>query len=138
MNPMLYELDSVVDIVPLNGTLKKNDVALYECERQKRCVLHRVIEVKDGYYIFRGDNCLNDEIVPFDKVMGVAAQFKRRSKDDWVSVESPKYLRYVRFLNYTWFIRKPIFKLRAFILNLRRRVGATQIGKKIKARGNRT
>lgn len=57
-------------------------------------MLHRVIEVKDGGYVIRGDNCYGDEAVREGDVLGVLTEFFR--KDKHVFCTDKKYLRYAK------------------------------------------
>ncbi len=95
MYPMLKHTESVVDIVPCKGRLKKYDVALYWCEKAQKCVLHRVLSVCADGYVFYGDNCWRKETVPDEAIMGVAVRFKRDAASDWTSVTDRKYRLYV-------------------------------------------
>lgn len=95
MYPMLKNMESIVDIVPCDGRLKKYDVALYWSESIQKCVLHRVIAVREHGYVFYGDNCWRKEFVPDEAVMGVAAQFKRGKESDWTPVTDRNYRLYV-------------------------------------------
>ena len=92
MLPMLKTGRDSVVIRPPAGRLKRLDVALYK--RGGDYVLHRVIEVKDGGYVIRGDNCYGDEAVREGDVRGVLTEFFR--KDKHVFCTDKKYLRYAK------------------------------------------
>ena len=62
MEPMLRQNRDLVTIEVPVSRLKKYDVALYK--RGDRYVLHRVIGVKEGFYLIRGDNTYRLETVP--------------------------------------------------------------------------
>lgn len=110
MYPMLKSRENVVDVVELQGKLKKYDVALYYRKEDNKCVLHRVIAVKDTHYVFFGDNCWQREMVPHGDVMGVAARFFRKGK--WVDVDDRRYMAYVRFWYFILPLRRPVYWLR--------------------------
>ena len=95
MLPMLHQNRDLVVIEPPLLRLERFDVALYK--RGKSYVLHRVIEVKDGYYLIRGDNTFTLERVPDSAVIGVLTAFNRKGRQ--FSVTSGRYLRYVHFWN---------------------------------------
>lgn len=95
MKPMLYQNRDLVCIKVPEGPLKKYDVALYK--RGKSYVLHRVVGVRDGYYLIRGDNTYTLEHVQNDAVIGVVESFVRDGKRH--SVTDPGYRIYVRFWN---------------------------------------
>ena len=101
MQPMLYQNRDLVIIRVPDSRLKKNDVALYKCG--EKYVLHRVIDVKDGYYLIRGDNTYTHERVPESAVIGVLTDFQRKGKR--YSVSDADYQRYVRFWNAVYPVR---------------------------------
>ena len=102
MLPMLHQNRDLVVIVKPTGRLKKYDVALYR--RAKAYVLHRVIEVKENYYLIRGDNTYFLEKVPDEAVIGVLHRSVRKGKE--YSVEDPGYQRYVRIWDRAFPVRK--------------------------------
>ena len=93
MRPMLKQDRDLVVIETPDKTLQKYDVALYK--RGKSLVLHRIIKVKDGYYIIRGDNTYDNEKVPYGAVIGVLTGFNRKGKE--YTVYDRPYRAYVRF-----------------------------------------
>ena len=92
MLPMLKNRRDTIVVLPKTERLKPLDVALYK--RGDAYVLHRVLQVVDGGYIIRGDNCYTDENVPEDTVIGVLSEFFRKGQHYTCTDE--KYLRYVR------------------------------------------
>lgn len=75
MYPMLrYRRDPVL-IHPVEGELKRYDVAVYN--RGDAYVIHRILEVRPDCYVFRGDNCIGKEIIPKSLVVGVVVGFWR-------------------------------------------------------------
>lgn len=79
MLPMLRQKKDLVILRRYDGTgLKKYDVALYNLYGNNRNVLHRVVEVKEGYYTFLGDNCWNrEERIPESSIVAVLDAFVR-------------------------------------------------------------
>jgi len=79
MMPMLRQ--KRIDLVTIKrkeGRLRKYDVALYRSASDpRRYVLHRVIGVKPDGYIIRGDNCISEENIPEEQVIGVLQSFHR-------------------------------------------------------------
>lgn len=71
MEPMLHTRENIVVIKKVNAPLRKYDVVLYK--RGESYVLHRLVKITaDGKYVFRGDNCINDEHdIADDNVLGV-------------------------------------------------------------------
>ncbi len=93
MIPLLHDGGDKV-ILKLNEMpLKVNDVALCKTS-DGRYVLHRVIDIRNGGYVLKGDNCVNTEFCKADEdVIGVACAFIRCGKI--VSVTDKKYIFYV-------------------------------------------
>jgi hypothetical protein len=101
MRPMLRQNRDLVMIRVPEGRLKPLDVALYR--RGDAYVLHRVIEVREGYYLIRGDNTYALETVPDDAVIGVLTGFQRNGKE--IGAEDKTYRAYVRFWNAVYPVR---------------------------------
>lgn len=60
MEPMLHTRKNIVVIKKMSEPPKKYDVVLYK--RGDSYILHRLVKITaDGKYVFRGDNCDNDE-----------------------------------------------------------------------------
>lgn len=77
MRPMLRNRRDRVIIRPVGEErLKRWDLPLYR-RPDGKCVLHRIIDVKDGYYVIRGDNTYAKERVPDEWVIGVMSEFYR-------------------------------------------------------------
>ena len=78
MYPMLRNKRDCIVVKKAPPILKKYDVALYVTE--KRNILHRVISVKQGLYVIRGDNCTFKEYVKPEQVIGILDSFTRNGK----------------------------------------------------------
>lgn len=78
MEPLFRTHRDMVIIEKPQGELRRYDVALYRSGG--RYVLHRVIRVRDGYYLIRGDNTYRDERIPKDAILGVLTGFNRKGK----------------------------------------------------------
>lgn len=113
MEPMLRENRDLVIIRTPESRLKKYDVALYK--RRGDFVLHRVIGVEKDHYRILGDNTYSVEKVPFDSVIGVLTEFRRKGKDH--SVTDRGYMIYARF----WCA---IYPLRHLAVRCRGKLGA--------------
>lgn len=68
------------------------DVVLYR--RGEQYVLHRVIELKEDGYIIRGDNCLFNEDVKENQVIGIMTGYIRKGKP--FSTDSPEFAAYTK------------------------------------------
>lgn len=92
MQPLLYQGQTQVVLVPLSGPLKRGDLPLYQ-RPSGQYVLHRVIRVKDGVYYTRGDNRYGLERVEPDWMLGVVTQVLRNGKT--IPVTAAAYRLYV-------------------------------------------
>lgn len=79
MQPLLYQGQTQVVLVPLSGPLKRGDLPLYQ-RPSGQYVLHRVVCVKDGVYYTRGDNRYGSERVEPSWMLGVVMQVLRNGK----------------------------------------------------------
>ncbi len=93
MWPMLRDRRDTIMITPPEGRLKKYDVPLYRFG--EKYILHRIIDVKEDYYVICGDNCIRKEHVKDEQVIGVLTGFYRKNKP--VDMSSLRYRMYVRF-----------------------------------------
>lgn len=94
MRPLFNEERDRVVIVPLNGRLKKNDIALFK--RGDDYVLHRIVKVKAGCYDFLGDNSLiKERSVSEERVLGKAIGYFKGEKYK-KHLKNPFYLAFVR------------------------------------------
>jgi len=103
MYPMLRNHKDQVLVKKVEGRLKRYDVAVYKTE--VKYIVHRVLEVHDGYYIIRGDNCVGLEYVPEKRIIGVVTGFWRKGR--FIEVTDKRYLRYAHF----WVAINPLVKL---------------------------
>ncbi len=94
MEPLLYTGKTTVLIEKNDADLKKHDISLYR-RPDGKFVMHRVVRVKEDFYITRGDNRFTSERVPKDWVLGVVTQISRKGKT--FDVTNKKYRLYVRF-----------------------------------------
>ena len=79
MWPLLHNQRDNIIVVKPKERLKKYDIALYE-SKDKKYIMHRVIEVHDDHYIIIGDNCITKEYVTDDMICGVLAGFYKNGK----------------------------------------------------------
>ena len=97
MYPMLRNRKDMIVIESVKRTPKRNDVPLYRLASGK-LVLHRILSVKDGMYIIRGDNLFAKEYVKPEQVVGLLKAFYREGKfyDCATSRKYKCYVFYVR------------------------------------------
>lgn len=113
MWPMLKNRRDRVIIRPLHEgeRLSRFDLPLYR-RRDGKYVLHRVIGVKDGYYIIRGDNTYIKETVKDEQIIGVMSEFYRKNRH--IFADNKKYHAYIRFWHLIYPFRFVMRKLREF------------------------
>ncbi len=93
MIPLLHDGGDKV-LLKKTNFLKLNDIALCKTD-EGRYVLHRVINLNNGGYTLKGDNCITTEHCSSDDdVVGVAVGFIRKGKN--ISVNDKSYLFYVK------------------------------------------
>lgn len=106
MRPMLREHRDIVVIERVNRPLKENDVPLYRRKGCDRLVLHRIVKIKkDGSYVIRGDNLLDNEYsVKDEDIVGVLKAFYREGKY-YDCEKSLKYKLYIFYNRSTFWCR---------------------------------
>ncbi len=127
MRPMLRQDRDLVIIETPASRLKPMDVALYKCGGNY--VLHRVIRVKDGFYLIRGDNTYVLETVPDSAVIGVLTGFQRSGRQ--YSVKDFPYRFYARFWNTLYPLRFLCFRFRRAAVHVARELGILPMIKKV-------
>ena len=112
MYPMLRNRRDRIVVLPI-GTerLKKYDLPLYR-RPDGKYILHRIIDVKDGKYIIRGDNTYVKEHVPDEWILGYVSEFYREEKH--VLSTSRWYRFYARFWNVIYPVRVLYIRARGF------------------------
>lgn len=89
-----------------NERCKKYDVAVY-IRPPHDYVLHRIVKVENGGYVFLGDNCINLEPgIREEQVIAVMTDFVHKGKQ--ISVENGGYKLYSR----VWYFLYPLRRCR--------------------------
>lgn len=109
MKPMLQPRKSSIVVEPKRGKLKKNDVVIFK-RPDGSYVLHRVVKVHAGQYMIRGDNCVENELVPEEWVIGRLTGFFPDESARFVSCGNRLYKGYVALLPVRYLLKK----IRAF------------------------
>ena len=114
MYPMLRNRRDRVIIFPLEKgeRLKKYDLPLYH-RPDGKYILHRVIAVRDGYYLIRGDNTYIIEKVPDSWVLGKVTEFYRGERH--ILSTSRGYAIYIRFWRLIYPLRFVFVKIKRFM-----------------------
>ena len=102
MRPLFRTGRDMVIISKPTGEEKKYDVVLYR-DGHGKYILHRIIAVKDSFYIIRGDNTYVRERVHKSRIIGVLTEFNRRGKRG--SVDSFGFKLYSRVWNFLYLPR---------------------------------
>ena len=119
MSPLLRHHKDVVIIEPPSGILKKYDVALYP-DGKGNYILHRVIAVRDGEYIIRGDNTFVKEHVPHSAVVGVLVAYNRGGKRH--DCKELGYRMYSRFWCFIYPLRSLWRKVKFALARLKKKL----------------
>ena len=120
MRPMLRHRRDRVVIAPTEGRrLSKWDLPLYK-RPDGKYVLHRILEVRDGYYIIRGDNTYAKERVPDEWIVGVMVEFYRGKRH--VKATDRAYRRYAAFWQTVYPLRLPFHWMRMAASFIKHRV----------------
>ena len=99
--------------------LSRFDLPLYH-RPDGRYVLHRILEVRDGHYVIRGDNTYYLEEVPEEQILGVMTEFYRKGKR--ISADDRGYRRYVAFWNAIYPLRHFAHRVRALVARILHRL----------------
>ncbi len=120
MWPMLRDRRDRVIIQAKGGErLKKWDLPLYRYP-DGRYVLHRIISVRDGYYIIRGDNTFFREKIPEEWILGYVTEFYR--KDRHVLSQQTGYRLYASFWQRIYFLRLFLHKARGLASRIKHKL----------------
>ena len=112
MLPMLRQGIDSVELAPLPERLKKYDLPVYQYPSGKY-VMHRVVAVKDGQYVCRGDNTYRDEHIQHDQMLGVVSAFRRGEKR--IEVDALGYRMYCRLWVAIYPLRKLYMRCRTWL-----------------------
>ena len=97
MFPMLRQGKDTVLLKPIDRTIKKYDVVLFQRDNGKY-VLHRVLKANNGAYIICGDNQYKKEYTIKDhNMIAIMAGFYR--KERYVSIDNFWYKLYSRLVS---------------------------------------
>ena len=112
MRPMLRNRRDRVIVLPIGDErLKKYDLPLYR-RPDGKYILHRIIGVRDGEYVIRGDNTYAKEYVPDAWVLGYVSEFYRGKRHVLSSARSYRF--YARVWNLIYPVRRVFHAGRSF------------------------
>lgn len=101
MLPMLRQGRDSVELSPLPERLQKYDLPVYQLPSGKY-VMHRVVDVKDDYYVCNGDNLVQMEKVYHHQMIALVSAFTRDGKR--IEADDPWYRAYCWF----WCAVRPV------------------------------
>ena len=123
MQPMLRQHRDVVTVKRVDRELRKGDAVLYP-GKDGRFILHRIVKIKNGEFIIRGDNNYFTEYgIKKENIVGLIKEFYRDGK--YINCETDlKYKLYVFYIchsyamRYFWrnYLRPTLGKVKRFIL----------------------
>ena len=93
MLPMLRQEKDSVELSPLPEQLKPYDLPMYQ-RKDGKMVIHRIVAVKEDYYVCMGDNTERFEKIYPEQMIGIVSAFWRGEKR--IEVSSPLYRLYCR------------------------------------------
>ena len=117
MWPIIKNKSKTVLIKKKEGRLCALDVGMYE-RKSGNVVLHRVVEVLDGGYIFQGDSQTEKEEIAEDKVFGVFSGYF--TKKEFINANNQKYVNRVK----KWLTKRDKNCLRLKLFKFKKRVKA--------------
>ena len=117
MQPLLYQGETQVVLLPLFRPLRRGDLPLYQ-RPSGQYVLHRIVRVRDGVYYTRGDNRYDLERVEPDWMLGVVTEVVRGGKT--IRVTDIGYQCYVNFWLLSYPLRHTLDRFRRLPQILRR------------------
>lgn len=123
MLPVFRNRKDSVTLVPPVFPLKRYDIPFYK-RSDGRYVLHRIVRIKDGNYIIRGDNCHYSEIgITDNDIIGVVSSFCRGGKRYTTTGFFYKLYCAVWSSDVSFFIRKTAYlRLRSLAGRAKRKV----------------
>lgn len=127
MFPTLYNgADSVILTKPI-FPLKKYDIVLYQ-RKTGSYIMHRVISVKDGEYVMRGDNQIVKEYgIKEYQIIAVVKEYVHRKKH--INMERKIVKLYGAYITKSAHVRKCYYKIRHFFGRIKRKLIGEKIGK---------
>lgn len=125
MRPLFKTGRDMVIISRPDRPLRKYDVVVYTGAGNKY-TMHRIIGIRPGAYIIRGDNTYRREYVTPDRIIGILTEYNRGGKRG--TTTSFSYKLYSRIWHYFYPVRHLCYKTKCVLSRLKRRL----FGKKAK------
>ena len=119
MRPLFRTHRDAVVLSSLDRDIKKYDIVLYKTSDGKY-ILHRVIGIKGGVFIIRGDNTFVREYVPKERIIASVTSFNRKGKRRKITDLS--YKIYSRVWNFIYPLRFVFFKTRTLLSKIKHKI----------------
>ena len=119
MRPLFRTHRDMVVIKRIERPLRKYDVVLYTGAHNKY-TMHRIIGIKNGVYVIRGDNTYSKEYVVPERIIGILSEFNRKGKKG--SVDSFSFKLYSRVWNFIYPIRFVFYKIKRLLSKIKRAI----------------
>ena len=119
MRPLFKTHRDAVTLITPDREIKKYDIVLYKTPSDKY-ILHRVIGIKDGVYVIRGDNTFVKERVPKEWIIAYAVSFNRKGKKHKTTDLS--YRIYSRVWHRIYPLRLVVFKIRRLLSKIKHKI----------------
>lgn len=119
MQPLFRTHRDAVVLKKLDREIKKYDILLYT-DPLGRYILHRVIAIRGGTLIMRGDNTFKKEYVPRERVLAYMISFNRKGKHH--TIDELGYKFYSRFWNFIYPLRFVMRKTRSLLGKIKRKI----------------
>ncbi len=117
MYPMLRNRRDRVILLPVGKErLRRYDLPMYR-RADGKYVLHRIIGVRDGYYVIRGDNTYQKEKVRDEQIIGVVSEFYRGSRH--IRANAWGYRTYAALWHFIFPLRLLLLKTRQLAVKIK-------------------
>lgn len=120
MWPMLRNRRDRIVLSPVGEErLSRYDLPMYR-RADGKYVLHRIIAVRDGEYVIRGDNTYQKEYVKDGQIVGVVREFYRGNRHVLASART--YRVYAALWHFIFPLRRLLFNMRRLAGGIKRKI----------------
>ena len=120
MWPMLRNRRDRIVLSPVGEErLSRYDLPMYR-RADGKYVLHRIIAVRDGEYVIRGDNTYQKEYVKDGQIVGVVREFYRGNRHVLASART--YRAYAALWHFIFPLRRLLFNMRRLAGGIKRKI----------------
>ncbi len=119
MRPLFRMHRDMIVVSKIERPLKKYDIILYS-GGEGEYILHRIVGIRDGYFIVRGDNNYFKEKVTHDRIIGVLTAYNRKGKSG--SPDTFAFKLYSRLWRYIYPLRYAFVKTKFILSRIKRKL----------------